>query len=277
MEKLVFGTAGIPVVAKGEGTVKGVSSVKELGLGAMEIEFVHSVNISEGKAPEIKAAAKKEKVELTCHAPYYINLNAAEPGKLKASMKRLFDAARISWLCGAKSVAFHPGFYLGKSSDDAYEKVVVALKEIVDGLKEIDCGIWVRPETMGKGSQFGSLKEVLNLCNDVDQVLPCIDYAHMHAREGKNNTLPEFNEILVTVEKELGKDALKNMHIQFAGVNYTDKGERNHMELKDSDLNYEDMVKSWKEFNIKGVAISESPNVEKDALLLKKLWNKNEP
>ena len=74
--------------------------------------------------------------------------------------------------------------------------------------------------------------------------MPCIDYAHMHARESNNNSRKEFNEILVAVERELGKEALKNMHIQISGVNYTEKGERNHMPLKDSDLNYEAIVKS---------------------------------
>ena len=61
------------------------------------------------------------------------------------------------------------------------------------------------------------------------------------------------------------------MHIQFAGVNFSEKGELNHLELKDSDLNYEEIVQTWKDFNVKGVAISESPNIEKDALLMKGL------
>ena len=272
MTKLLFGTAGIPMAAKGTDTASGIRAVRQLGLDAMELEFVQSVNISKENAPKIKAVAEKENVVLTCHAPYYINLNAAEDAKLEASKKRLIKAAEVAWLCGAKSVAFHPGYYLGMDKDKVYEKVKQQLKMVVAELKDAGCGIWVRPETTGKRSQFGDLHEILRLCNEIEQVMPCIDYAHMHARESNNNSHNEFREILVAVEKTLGKKALKDMHIQIAGVNYSDKGELNHLTLKESDLKYPEIVKSWKEFNIAGVVISESPNIEGDALLLKGVY-----
>ncbi|MBI2143748.1 TIM barrel protein [Candidatus Woesearchaeota archaeon] len=276
MSQLLFGTAGIPMAAKGTDTASGIRAVKELGLDAMELEFVQGVNISRKNAPKIKAAAAKENVALTCHAPYYINLNAAEAAKLEASKKRLVNAAETAWLCGAKSVAFHPGFYLKSSKAEAYGKVKQQLKQVIDQLKNSSCNIMIRPETTGKRSQFGDLNEILQLCREVEQVMPCIDYAHMHAREGGCNSHDEFCGILAAVEKELGKEALKDMHIQVSGVNYGSKGELNHLELKDSDLDYEGIAKSWREFSIAGIAISESPNIEKDALMLKRLWENSD-
>ncbi len=272
MTRLIFGTAGIPLAAKGTDTVSGIKAVKGLGLGAMELEFVQSVNISPGNAPKIKAVADKENVVLTCHAPYYINLNAAEAAKLEASKNRLVKAAQVAEMCGGVSVAFHPGFYLGGSKEKVYETVKKELKAVVAELKNTGCGIWVRPETTGKRSQFGDLNEILRLSQEIEQVMPCIDYAHMRARESNNNSYSEFCEILAAVEKALGKEALKEMHIQFAGVNYSDKGELNHLTLEDSDLRYEDIVKSWKEFKIAGIVISESPNVEGDALMMKGIY-----
>ena len=44
-------------------------------------------------------------------------------------------------------------------------------------------------------------------------------------------------------EKELGRYALDNMHIHMAGIAYSEKGERNHLILKDSDFNYKDLIK----------------------------------
>ncbi len=272
MTKLLFGTAGIPLAAKGTDTASGIRAVKGMGLGAMELEFVQSVNISRENAPKIKAVAEKENVMLTCHAPYYINLNAAEAAKLEASKKRLIKAAEVAWLCGGKSVAFHPGYYLGIDKEKVYEKVKKELKAVVVELKNSGCKITVRPETTGKRSQFGDLPEILRLCQEIEQVVPCIDYAHLHAREQECNSYGEFNEILAAVEKALGKEALKDMHIQIAGVNYSDKGELNHLELKDSDLSYDEIVRSWKEFKIAGVVISESPNIEGDALMLKRIY-----
>lgn len=271
-DKLLFGTAGIPIFAKGTDTISGIKAVRELGLDAMELEFVQSVNISKENAPKIKTAAEKENISLTCHAPYYINLNAADAAKLEASKKRLVKAAEMAWLCGAKSVAFHPGYYLGGSKETAYAKIKQQLKEVVNELKNIGCRIWVRPETTGKKTQFGSLAEILRLCTELEQVMPCIDYAHMHSREGRCNSYREFKEILIAVERELGKEALKNMHIQIAGVNYSEKGELKHLELEASDLKYREMVRSWKDFKIAGVVISESPNIERDALLVKKIY-----
>ena len=268
--KLRFGTAGIPSCSKGFGTEDGIRAVNELGLDAMELEFVHSVNISEWLAPKVKKAASDNNIFLTCHGQYYINLNAAEEKKLEASKKRLLKAAHIANLCGATSVAFHPGFYLKSSKEEAYRNVKKAVEEVVEKLKQGNNRILIRPETTGRHSQFGNLKEVLQLSHELEQVMPCIDYAHMMAREGINSK-QQFAGILEDVEKTLGKTALGNMHIQFSGVNFSEKGELNHMTLEDSDLNYEEMVNSWKDFEIGGVAISESPNIEKDALLLKGL------
>ena len=127
----------------------------------------------------------------------------------------------------------------------------------------------------GKPSQFGDINELIRLSSELENVLPCIDFAHYHARDnGKYNTYEDFSKVLAEIEKSLGRQALNNMHIHLAGINYTIKGERNHLNLKDSDLNYKDLIRSFKEFKIKGVVISESPNIESDALVLKELFNK---
>ena len=270
MDKLLFGTAGIPSCAKGLNTIEGIKTVRQLKLDALELEFVHSVNISEELAPKVRKAAEDNDVVLTCHAQYYINMNAVEKEKLEASKQRLFKAAHIANLCGAASVAFHPGFYLKSTKEEAYKKVKTAIKEVVEKLKQHENKIWIAAETTGKHSQFGNLHEILQLAQELEQVKPCIDYAHMRDRENFNSR-KEFAAILEEIEKKLGSRALQNMHIQFAGVNFSEKGELNHLELKDSDLNYEEIVQTWKDFNVKGVAISESPNIEKDALLLKGL------
>ena len=85
LDKLFFGTAGIPNSTPERNTINGVAWVKELGLDAMELEFVRSVNISKQKAPEVKKAAEKNNIILTCHGSYFINLNAWDTAKLKAS------------------------------------------------------------------------------------------------------------------------------------------------------------------------------------------------
>jgi|TARA_B100001971_G_scaffold173501_1_gene166448 deoxyribonuclease-4 len=275
MNKLLFGTAGIPISAKGSGTAEGIEEVRNLELDAMELEFVRSINITKQKAPEVKKAAEKNKIVLTCHAPYFINLNSLEKAKLKASISRILNSARIANLCGAWSVAFHAGFYQKSTREETYKKIREAIKEISRTLKHEGNKIWIRPETTGKGSQFGNIDEILKLSQEFDNVMPCIDFAHVHARSsGKYNSYKKFCSIMQQIEKKLGKKGLENMHIHITGIDYSQKGEKHHLNLKESDLKYKELIKALKDFKVKGVAISESPNIERDAILVRNIYNK---
>jgi deoxyribonuclease IV len=274
MKELVFGTAGIPISSKGLGTISGIGKVQELGLGAMELEFVRNISIQENETASIREAAKKKDVVLSCHASYFINLNAKEPATLDASRNRLLKAAKIAAMCGAWSVCVHAAYYLGMESEAVYRQVKKQIASVVSVLQHNDLNIWVRPETPGKKSQFGSLQESLRLSNELEGVMPCIDFAHMHAIEGKNNTYEEFSSILQQVEKSLGREGLENMHIHMSGINYGDKGEKNHLELRESDMNYTELMKAFRDFKVKGIVICESPIIEEDALLLQKVYKR---
>jgi len=176
-------------------------------------------------------------------------------------------------MCGGFSLVFHAAYYMNMPEKKVYDNVRQQMKNIVKELKKENNPIWIRPETTGKGTQFGTVDELLKLSTEVEQVMPCIDFSHLHARtNGKYNTEEEFREVLTKVEKALGKHGLENMHIHLSGIEYGEKGEKNHLILDESDMNYSDLIKVWKEFNIKGVVICESPNIEEDALLLKKAY-----
>ncbi len=275
MKELLFGTAGIPLSSDPRTTADGIRHVRKLGLGNMELEFVHSINITKEKAPEIRKVAEDNNIVLTCHAPYYINLNSAEKAKVMASIGRIINSARITNLCGGYSVVFHSGFYMGQEPKKVYDTIKNNLREITSTLKKENNNIWIRPETTGKETQFGNVDEILQLSQELDNVMPCIDFAHFHARtNGKYNTYEEFCSILEKIEKALGKKGLENMHIHITGIAYGPKGEKNHLNLKESDLNYTELLRALKDFKVKGVVVSESPNIEEDALLMKKTFSK---
>tara|TARA_Y100000034_G_scaffold119808_1_gene161958 strand:- start:581 stop:1411 length:831 start_codon:yes stop_codon:yes gene_type:complete len=274
MKSLIFGTGGIPLSTNPRDLHNGIKQLNKLKLGAMELEFVHSVFIKKDQTEKVKETSKKENVILTAHASYYINLNSEEKQKVGASKSRIIQAAKIAYLSGGYSVTFHPGYYMKSKPEQAYEKFKKEMKYVMKELEDDNIKIWVRPETTGKVSQIGNFDECIKISQEFDQILPCIDFAHLHARSnGKYNTKKEFKEILTKYEKKLGKKALQNMHIHMSGINYGEKGERNHLELKDSDMNYKDLMKTLKEFKCKGVVICESPNLEKDALLMKKTYS----
>ncbi len=273
IDRLRFGTAGIPLSTPKPSTLTGIEQVRKLGLDAMELEFVRGVNITSELAKKIKYVARKNDVLLTAHAPYYINLNAAEKAKVEASKKRIIQSAERLHDAGGWSVVFHAGYYLKQDPSKVYEKIKNEIKDIVKVLQDKGIDVWIRPELTGKPTQFGNLKELIKLSQDVEQVLPAIDFAHCHARHnGKYNSIEEWREMLSLIEKELGREALDNMHIHISGIHYSEKGEKNHLNLQESDLKWEDLLRVLKEFRVKGVVISESPNIEGDALLMKKKY-----
>ncbi len=271
---LLFGTPGIPQSTNPYNTIEGVLQVKKLGLSAMELEFVHSVNVSPEKAPLVKETAQKNGVTLTCHGQYYINLNALDKKKLEASKKRVVLAATRAFECGGWSMCFHPAYYLGMGPKKVFQTVKIALSEASKELKDNGINIWLRPETAGKHVQFGSIEELCELSLEIENVQPCIDFSHLYARSnGKLNTFDDFSQVLAQVEKMLGKEAIENMHIHAQGIQFTEKGERKHLPFNESKFNYRELLKALKEFRAKGVIICESPLVEEDTLVLQKAFN----
>lgn len=152
---------------------------------------------------------------------------------------------------------------------ETYNNIKKALKKVVQEIQNYN--VTIRIETMGKLSQFGSLEEVLNLSQDLGpHIMPCIDFAHLHARSiGKLKTYQEFYKIIDDIQHKLGKKAIKDMHIHISGIKYSEKGELYHLNLKESDFNYVDLIKALKDLEVEGIIICESPNLEEDALTLK--------
>lgn len=274
--ELLFGTGGVPhSSAKPRTLINGIKRIAELGLGCMELEFVYGVRMTDADADQVANTARKLKVKLSAHAPYYINLNAHENDKLVASQDRLLQTAHVSSLCGAGDVAFHVAFYMKDNPADVYQQVKKLLAGIVAEVRRENRFLLLRPELMGKITQFGNLDELLNLCSEVEGLAPCVDFAHLHARNGKYNSYYEFKSVLNQIEKKLGRPALDNMHIHISGINYNSKsGEIMHLNLKESDFNYTELLQALKEHDVKGIIICESPNLEEDALHLQETYNK---
>lgn len=271
MDTLLFGISGLPL---GNGFTKfsyasGIDYAKSIGLDAMELLFVRNVNVTDNNKDLILQAKLKNKFYLSAHGSHYINLNANESDRQEQSIERILKALEGLSKVGGRSLIFHPGFYLGDSKEETYYT-------IRDNLSCLPLtGIDYRLETTGKGTQFGTLEELVSLCKEISSCKLCIDFSHIHARyNGKLKGFNDFAIILQYVSDELGKSALEDLHIHMGGVNYNEKGERNHLPLLQSDFNYVDCLKAIRYFNVKGCIISEGPMVEKDALLLKKTFER---
>ncbi|PIR53803.1 hypothetical protein COU75_04265 [Candidatus Peregrinibacteria bacterium CG10_big_fil_rev_8_21_14_0_10_42_8] len=272
---LHFAVAGVPRSTPGSGgTVLGLRHAHSLGITAMEMEWVQRVPMNEERILAIQKTATDLGMTLTVHAPYFINLNSPEEEKLEASKIRILNAMEMGQLAGAKSVCVHPAFYMKMDPAEVYDNVYRATDDIMKRAQKKGLTINLGFETMGKITQFGTLEEVLKLSKEFG-IYPTVDAAHMHARSnGKWNTEKEWNEMFDIYESYLGPESLKSMHLHYSGIEYSEKGERKHLPLLESDAKWEDFLHVLKKRGIEGALVCESPLMEEDTLLLQNAFNK---
>lgn len=276
----IFGTVGSPKSnpKKPGGSVGAILRLKELDLGALELGWVQSVRVSEETCATIRATCNANDFRLSVHAPYYINLNATDE-EWPNSKKRLMDAAHYGNLAGATDIIFHPGSYFGQPVEEVLERSIARLCECVAELRSAGNPVTLRPETMGKIAMLGSLDDTLKMSQAIPGVEPCIDFAHLHARagDGSMNSKAEWLEALDAYAQTLGNDALRRLHIHMSGIQYGEKGEKEHLPLVESDFNLAALFEALAERGCAGRILCESPEMEDDALLMQREWKKIHP
>lgn len=269
-DKLNFLTAGMPLSTGKGGYPKAFEILKEMQLDGMEVEFVHGVRMSDETRQLLKQTSQEQGFLLTSHGPFYINLNSKEEEKVEASVQRIIETAQAASDFGGFSITYHAAFYMGGDKETVYNQVKTQTQKIMETLDKLNIKVWVRPETTGKATQWGDYEEIIRLSKEFDMVLPCVDFSHIHARTGgEYNTYDEFCKILDRISTELGQKAIENFHAHLAGIEYTAKGEKKHLILEESDMNYKDLLKAMKSFGIKGALVCESPNIETDTKILR--------
>ena len=270
-----FGTVGSPINTpkKPGGSVGALQYLRQLELDALELGWVRAVRVTPETCAAIKQAAVVQDVVVSVHAPYFINLNADDEEWPK-SRQRLMDAAVYGNLAGATDIIFHPGSYFGKLPEEVLPLAIDRLQGCQDELRAAGNPVRLRPETMGKSAMLGSLDDTLEMGRRVLGVEPCVDFAHLHARpgDGSVNTYAEFAQVLEKIAAVLGSTALTSLHIHLSGIEYGFKGEKQHLELKDSDLNFHELFRALADFKCGGRILCESPIMEDDALVLKSTW-----
>ncbi|HWQ03873.1 MAG TPA: TIM barrel protein [Longilinea sp.] len=275
MSAFRFGTVGSPTSTppKPGGSVGAIQKLANLELSALELGWVQSVRVTEATCAAIRAEAEQKSIALSVHAPYFINLNATEEEWPK-SRKRLMDAAHYGNLAGATDIIFHPGSYFGEPAENVLKVAIPRLRGCIDELRSNGNFVTLRPETMGKSAMLGSLSDTLIISKEIAGVLPCLDFAHLHARAGDGtvNSYAEFLQIINDYANLLGEDSLKHLHIHLSGIEYTLKGEKNHLPIQESDLRIHDLFKALNEASCAGRILCESPLMEVDALFMKEIY-----
>ncbi|MEM2282342.1 MAG: TIM barrel protein [Candidatus Hadarchaeales archaeon] len=268
---IYLGPAGVPLTASDKSTIGGVRRVAELGLNAMEVEFVRGVSMGREMARKVGIEARKLGVRLSVHCPYFVNLCSVEKVKLEASKRRILDSADRAHAMGADLVVFHPGFYGKLTPQQALEAVVEACTDLRKRMEkarmeEVCLGL----ETMGKQKTFGTLEEILTVSREVEGCVPVVDWAHLYARSAGE---VKWGEVFERVRH------LKHLHTHFTGVEFRVVGpgkgnEDHHLEMPAGKPPFEPLGEEILKRKVDITIISESPALERDSLLMREFFEK---
>jgi deoxyribonuclease-4 len=273
MARVYIGPAGVPIGArerkKSAGTLDGIRYVSEVGLNAMEVEFVQGVRMNREMAQEAGKLARELGVRLSVHAPYFINLCSEETEKVEASIRRLQESLDRGEAMGATVVVFHPAYYGKLGPEGCYNAVKDAVLRVLDWMREngithVKLGL----EVMARRNQFGSLEETFRLVKEVNhpQVVAVIDWGHVFARNG--GTI-DYRAVLNMWREYFGDQP---MHTHFTCVKY--KGGEwvdEHEPIDTNNPPFEPLARELAREDIEITIINESPLLEKDALKMKEV------
>ena len=273
MDKVIFGPAGKPKGYKGK-AYEPCGYLNERRLYAYEYQSGRGLRIGEESSKKLKADSKRNKVKVSMHCPYYINMCAKEDDKIRKSIESLFKCGQVGEWMGAYRLVFHPGYYTKQSPSLALEKAENGYKGLLKKCEEEGLEDYTfAPETTGKKSQLGNFDEIIHMCENLEHFEPTIDFAHIHARgEGILNKKEDYNSIFSKLEDHLN---IERLHCHFTTIEYTNKGEKRHHTLEENDKygpNIEDLLQNLIDYGWKATIICETPKLDEDAIKMREIY-----
>ncbi len=251
--------------------------LEKFGLDCFEYSFGRGVRITDEKALSIAEKFREKSIEISVHAPYYINFSNESDENVEKSYQYVIDSAKAVKLMGGDRVVVHPatqGKLERKASVDLCYKRLLVLAE---KLKKLDLGdVKICLETMGKLAQIGSLDEIVYLCKADDIYLPTVDFGHINAREqGSLKSVEDYKRLLSTMVEKLGFERVKHFHAHFSKIEYGKKGEIRHLTFEDKIYGpeFEPLAIALKEFKLEPHLLSESAGTQtEDACEMKRIY-----
>lgn len=209
--------------------------------------------------------ARELDIELTLHTPYYMDLVGGGDLTLR-SMDSIKWGALMANQMGASIVVTHVGLYGELTSRVTMNRVVKNLSELGNWLKKRNIKAKLGLETSGRQEVFGDLNEVLKVCEKVKDIVPVLNFSHIHSREnGSLRKKEDFQEVIDAAEPFVKK----HLHTHFSGVEHEGGNELRYTPIKRGDLKFEPLAECILDNNLDITVISSSPLLEHDAMYMK--------
>lgn len=277
-----FGPAGNSEIFFKEGFKRSIEApawLKKRGLTALEYPFTRGVNMGEELAIKLGQEAKENGIEISVHAPYYINFAGTDPDLLEKSYGYVLKCLHYLKLMGGKRCVFHPGTCGKMEREDAFNLLKDRIRELVRRVRAAGFGdMYICPETMGKHGQLGTYKEIAEICAIDECLLPTVDFGHINSFEGGGlKTEDDFSRIIEEFISKIGLEQTQKMHIHFSKIEYGGKGEIRHLTFEDKIYGpeFEPLAKVFKKYDMKPVVICESNGTQaEDAGQMKQIYER---
>lgn len=252
---------GPPRLPSRESPEEAVRLLVERGYAACELDFESGFWMDREFATRLGEVAAGADVALSVHAPIAAFLGHVEAAKRKRATGMLDHTAGLARAARARLVVFHPGFLLGRSAEDTIESLVTQLGELRERLAAKGRAAPFGIEVMGRVRDFGSVDDVLAVCERLDWVRPVLDFAHMHATsDGAFTGAAAFVSALERADGVL--EAGVPFHIHFSDIAYANRNETRHLPYGAGTLRAEPLRDALARFERPATVISESPDEE---------------
>ena len=290
---LKLGPAGVPLSCKGRTIVEGMDDITVLGLDAMEVQTVRTIQPQHfDQYWQAGILSWKSDFEMNMHGPYYAELlgSKRERNRTLSKMETSLQAGKI---INARHLTFHIGPYGEyEPGTEANEQVANVMAGVVERVREVwgdeeeeedyYAFPWVHEsepslvgvETSGRQELWGTVEEVLEVCNHVEGTVPVLNMGHIHARgHGRLRTSEDYAELFDQARETYGGSTF---YCHFAGVEHRMGNALHYTQIKKSDLKFEPFAEylaeegDWMDITI----ISDSPLLEHDAMYMLQHYDK---
>lgn len=275
-----FGVAGNSNSFYNEGykhTYQAAEWCKNRGIDAFEYSFGKGVKMTESTAITIGKAFKEQGIELSIHAPYYINFANPDPLMIEKSIGYVLASLEILKLFGGDRVVFHPATKGKVTREEAVATANANIEKLACAIEEAgfsDKKICI--ETMGKLAQIGTIEEVVQFCNVAPFFYPCVDFGHLNARTlGTLKNEDDYEKLIVYMLENLPEHKVKYMHSHFSKIMYGPSGEIKHLTFEDDVYGPEfaPLSKVLRKYELEPVIICESDGTQaEDAIQMKNIY-----
>lgn len=258
-------------------TAEAAKWIRERNLDVFEYPFGRGVNISQQTAEEIGKKLAENGIEVSVHAPYFINFANPDPEKAENSKGYLLKSLEALRALGGERAVFHPGTEGKRPREEGVELIKKRLAEFV--VLKNDAGFEnkiICAETMGKLAQIGTVEEVAEFCNVDESIYPCVDFGHVNARTcGGLKSESDYEQIVKYLIDKIGTEKTRKMHVHFSKIMYSAKGEIKHLTFADDVYGPEfaPLAEVFVKYNLEPVVLSESQGTQaEDAAEMKRIY-----